>query len=300
MRDELQPVLVATRPLADRFAVAGKRIYLVGGIVRDLLAGRSIDRPDIDLTTDARPEETKELLSDWADAVWTQGERFGTIGAKKDGRTFEITTHRADAYGPDSRKPEVVFADAVEADLSRRDFTVNAMALTLPEPELIDPFDGRSDLLSAKRLRTPLEPEVSFTDDPLRMLRAARFIAGYDLIPEPGLVAAVERLAHRLEIVSAERVRDELDKLLVVTTLPRGSGSCTTEVSSPSSCPRYPACASSRTRSITTRTCSRTRSQSCATFRSRRKTANPTRSPVSQRCCMTSASPRRARSGSTV
>ena len=222
MRDELQPVLVATRPLADRFAVAGKRIYLVGGIVRDLLAGRSIDRPDIDLTTDARPEETKELLSDWADAVWTQGERFGTIGAKKDGRTFEITTHRADAYGPDSRKPEVTFADAVEADLSRRDFTVNAMALTLPEPELIDPFDGRSDLLSAKRLRTPLEPEVSFTDDPLRMLRAARFIAGYDLIPEPGLVAAVERLAHRLEIVSAERVRDELDKLLVVDDPSKG------------------------------------------------------------------------------
>ena len=216
MRDELEPVLVATRPLADRFTAAGKRIYLVGGIVRDLLAGRSIDRPDIDITTDARPEETKALISDWADAVWTQGERFGTIGAKHDGRTFEITTHRADAYGPDSRKPDVTFADAVEADLSRRDFTVNAMALTLPEPELIDPFDGRSDLLSAMRLRTPLAPEVSFTDDPLRMLRAARFIAGYGLIPEPGLVDAVTELAHRLEIVSAERVRDELDKLLVV------------------------------------------------------------------------------------
>jgi poly(A) polymerase len=216
MRDELEPVLVATRPLADRFTAAGKRIYLVGGIVRDLLAGRSIDRPDIDITTDARPEETKELISDWADAVWTQGERFGTIGAKHDGRTFEITTHRADAYGPDSRKPDVTFADAVEADLSRRDFTVNAMALTLPEPELIDPFDGRSDLLSAMRLRTPLAPELSFTDDPLRMLRAARFIAGYGLIPEPALIDAVTELAHRLEIVSAERVRDELDKLLVV------------------------------------------------------------------------------------
>jgi poly(A) polymerase len=215
-RDELEPVLVATRPLADRFELAGRRIYLVGGIVRDLLVGRSIDRPDIDLTTDARPEETKELISDWADAVWTQGERFGTIGAKKEGRTFEITTHRADAYGPDSRKPDVVFADAVEADLSRRDFTVNAMALTLPEPELIDPFDGRSDLLSALRLRTPLAPELSFSDDPLRMLRAARFIAGYGLIPEPELIDAVTQLAHRLEIVSAERVRDELDKLLVV------------------------------------------------------------------------------------
>jgi poly(A) polymerase len=216
MRAQLEPVLAEARPLADRFEAAGKRIYLVGGIVRDLLAGRSIERPDIDLTTDARPEETKELLAGWADAVWTQGERFGTIGAKKDGREFEITTHRAEAYAPDSRKPEVVFADAIEADLSRRDFTVNAMALTLPEPELIDPFDGRTDLLVDHRLRTPLEPDISFTDDPLRMLRAARFIAGYGLAPDAALIAAVERLAHRLEIVSAERIRDELDKLMVV------------------------------------------------------------------------------------
>lgn len=184
--------------------------------MRDLLVGRELgaDR-DIDLTTDARPEQTKQLVRDLADAVWTQGERFGTIGVKRGEWTFEITTHRAEAYVPDSRKPDVRFADAVESDLSRRDFTVNAMALALPEPELIDPFDGAADL-AASRLRTPLSPEESFADDPLRMLRAARFIAGYGLRPVPELTAAVERMHHRLAIVSAERIRDELDKLLVV------------------------------------------------------------------------------------
>jgi poly(A) polymerase len=216
IHERLRPVLEATRPLAERFAAADKQLYLVGGIVRDLLAGREIERPDIDLTTDARPEDTKRILEGWADAVWTQGERFGTIGAKRDGRTFEITTHRAEAYDPGSRKPDVAFGDEIEADLSRRDFTVNAMALALPEPRLIDPFDGRNDLLVDKRLRTPLAPEVSFSDDPLRMLRAARFIAGYSLVPEPALVHAVEAHRERLEIVSAERIRDELDKLLVV------------------------------------------------------------------------------------
>jgi poly(A) polymerase len=216
IHERLRPVLEATRPLAERFAAADKQLYLVGGIVRDLLAGREIERPDIDLTTDARPEDTKHILEGWADAVWTQGERFGTIGAKRDGRTFEITTHRAEAYDPGSRKPDVAFGDEIEADLSRRDFTVNAMALALPEPRLIDPFDGRSDLLVDKCLRTPLAPEVSFSDDPLRMLRAARFIAGYGLVPEPALVRAVETHRERLEIVSAERIRDELDKLLVV------------------------------------------------------------------------------------
>ena len=216
IKDQLAPVLAETRELAERFMAAGHRLYLVGGIVRDLLAGRSIDRPDFDLTTDARPSATKRLLDGWADAVWTQGERFGTIGAKRGGRAFEITTHRAEVYEPSSRKPEVEFADAIEADLSRRDFTVNAMALTLPDPTLIDPFDGRHDLLVDRRLRTPLAPEVSFTDDPLRMLRAARFIAGYGLEPDDELVSAIGTLASRLEIVSAERIRDELDKLIVV------------------------------------------------------------------------------------
>jgi poly(A) polymerase len=210
-----QPVLDEARPLAERFEAAGKRVYLVGGIVRDLLVGRDRDAPDLDLTTDARPDEIKRIVSDWADALWTQGERFGTIGVKKGDRIFEITTHRAEVYTPDSRKPEVRFADAIEADLSRRDFTVNAMAVALPEVRLIDPFDGAGDL-AASRLRTPLDPETSFSDDPLRMMRAARFIAGYGLKPDDELVAAVERMHDRLAIVSAERVRDELDKLLVV------------------------------------------------------------------------------------
>jgi poly(A) polymerase len=147
--------------------------------------------------------------------VWTQGKRFGTIGAVKDGRRYEVTTHRAEAYTPDSRKPEVAFGDDIEADLSRRDFTVNAMALALPLLELLDPFGGTADL-AGRRLRTPLSPDESFTDDPLRMLRAARFIAGYGLEPDAAVVDAVERLRSRLEIVSAERIRDELDKLLVV------------------------------------------------------------------------------------
>ncbi|MDZ7677604.1 MAG: CCA tRNA nucleotidyltransferase [Acidimicrobiales bacterium] len=210
-----QPVLDESRPVAERFAAAGKRIYLVGGIVRDLLLGKELREPDFDFTTDARPDETKQLLAGFADAVWDQGERFGTIGAKVGGRTFEITTHRAEAYRPDSRKPQVEFSDAIEADLSRRDFTVNAMALSLPEPELVDPYGGASDLAQS-RLRTPSGPQVSFSDDPLRMMRAARFIAGYGLSPEEGLVEAVVSMRDRLEIVAAERIRDELDKLLVV------------------------------------------------------------------------------------
>ena len=170
---------------------------------------------DLDFTTDARPDDIERLLSGWADAIWTQGKRFGTIGAVKGDRRYEITTHRAEAYRPDSRKPDVAFADAIEADLSRRDFTVNAMALALPDLRLVDPHGGTADL-AAHRLRTPLSPEESFNDDPLRMLRAARFIAGYGLQPVPELVEAVTKLRGRLQIVSAERIRDELDKLLVV------------------------------------------------------------------------------------
>ncbi len=211
----LQPVLDQVRPLADAFDAAGHRLYLVGGIVRDQLLGRPLAGGDIDLTTDARPEQIAALVGPLAESVWTQGARFGTIGARVGGSDFEITTHRAEAYRPDSRKPDVVFADAVEADLSRRDFTVNAMALTLPEPVLVDPFEGAADL-AAGRLRTPLAPEESFTDDPLRMLRAARFLAGYGLVPDDDVVGAVIEHAHRLSIVSAERIRDELDKLIVV------------------------------------------------------------------------------------
>ena len=209
-------MLDRTAPLAERFTASGHRLYLVGGVVRDLLLGRDMsDGRDIDLTTDALPADTKRLLKGWADSVWTQGERFGTIGCQKDGWTFEITTHRAEAYDADSRKPEVVFSDVIDSDLSRRDFTVNAMALSLPDPELIDPFGGAADL-AALRLRTPLSPQESFSDDPLRMLRAARFIAGYGLEADAELREAVEAMADRLEIVSAERIRDEFDKLMMV------------------------------------------------------------------------------------
>jgi poly(A) polymerase len=213
--ERLQPILEQVRPLAERFDAAGHRLYLVGGIVRDLVLGRSTHQADIDLTTDARPETTRRLVEGAVDAVWNQGQAFGTIGAKRGDVVFEITTHRAEAYRSDSRKPEVTFSDDVAVDLSRRDFTVNAMALRLPDLELIDPYGGVDDL-AAGRLRTPLAPDESFSDDPLRMLRAARFIAGYGLQPEPGLVEAVERLRGRLAIVSAERIRDELSKLMVV------------------------------------------------------------------------------------
>ncbi|MFK8023034.1 MAG: CCA tRNA nucleotidyltransferase [Ilumatobacter sp.] len=226
--ERFTPVLRELAPLAERFGAAGHRLYLVGGTVRDLLVDSGRSDFDLDLTTDARPPEIKACPEGWADAIWTQGERFGTIGAlKRDGgveaesleRTYEITTFRAEAYTDESRKPHVVYADDIEADLSRRDFTVNAMALELTgdggAPELVDPFDGAVDLVQ-RTLRTPLGPEVSFSDDPLRMLRAARFIARYQLQPTDALVAACREMAPRLDIVSAERVRDELDKLIVV------------------------------------------------------------------------------------
>ena len=214
--ERFAPLLAELSPLADRFRGAGRRLYLVGGTVRDLLVGRE-GGGDVDATTDARPDEIKSILEGWADALWTQGERFGTIGARRGDRDYEITTHRAEAYEPESRKPNVVFADAIEVDLSRRDFTVNAMALELTSdaPTLVDPFGGAADL-AAHVLRSPIPPEESFSDDPLRMLRAARFLSGYQLEPVPELVNAVTAMHHRLSIVSAERIRDELDKLLVV------------------------------------------------------------------------------------
>jgi poly(A) polymerase len=213
--ERLRPVLDIAIELAQLFEDAGTRLYLVGGVVRDALLDQLSPGSDLDFTTDALPSLTEQVLSSWADSVWTQGKRFGTIGAAKGGRRVEVTTHRAEEYAAGSRKPEVAFSTALEADLSRRDFTVNAMALSLPDLQLVDPFDGVADL-AARRLRTPLPADLSFTDDPLRMLRAARFIAGYGLQPEPELLEAVTRLRGRLDIVSDERVRDELDKLLVV------------------------------------------------------------------------------------
>lgn len=214
--DRFAPVLDELAPLTQRFADAGHRLYLVGGTVRDLLVDTGRDDFDLDLTTDARPEQIKACLAGWATAVWTQGERFGTIGAKVGDRVYEITTFRAESYADDSRKPHVTYADDVETDLGRRDFTVNAMALELTggdTPTLVDPHGGAVDLMQ-QVLRTPLGPEISFSDDPLRMLRAARFISRYELKPTAELVEAVEQMSGRLEIVSAERIRDEFDKLM--------------------------------------------------------------------------------------
>jgi poly(A) polymerase len=213
--DRLRPLVQETEEIAARFQRAGYRLYLVGGVLRDALLGRVPDTHDLDFTTNARPDEIERVVAGWADTRWSQGKRFGTIGLSKGSQVMEITTHRGEAYRPDSRKPNVVFADSIETDLSRRDFTINAMALALPDLALIDPFNGLTDLAS-HRLRTPLVPDESFTDDPLRMLRAARFIAGYRLVPAPDLVNAVPRLRTRLDIVSRERIRDELDKLLMV------------------------------------------------------------------------------------
>jgi len=223
--ERLRPLVDATADLSERFRSAGHTLYLVGGSVRDAIvadgdpAGAVVagdgERPDLDFTTDARPDDIEALLRGWADAVWTQGKRFGTIACLRGDQKYEITTHRAEAYHPDSRKPEVAFGDRIEDDLARRDFTVNAMALRLPELELIDPFGGLVDL-AEHRLRTPLDPEVSFADDPLRMLRAARFLAKLDLEPTAELVAAVREGHGRLAIVSAERIRDELDKIMVL------------------------------------------------------------------------------------
>jgi poly(A) polymerase len=201
-----------TQELARLFRDAGYRCYMVGGSVRDAF----LDRPltDVDVTTDARPDTVEAIVRPWADSVWLQGQRFGTVGCSKRGEMFEITTFRADVYHAESRKPEVEFADDIETDLSRRDFTVNAMALALEEPTLVDPYGGLTDL-AAHRLRTPLSPEVSFEDDPLRMLRAARFTATLGMRPVDDVVRAIAEMRERLEIVSAERIRDELSKLVV-------------------------------------------------------------------------------------
>ena len=202
-------------PITAAFRAAGRRLYIVGGTVRDLLLGRDTSQLDFDFTTDARPDQVKALLGGLVDSLWTQGERFGTIAALRGSRSLEITTHRAEAYDPDSRKPEVKFSDSIDTDLVRRDFTFNAMALelTADTPQLVDPYGGLDDLM-ARRLRTPLSPEESFSDDPLRMLRAARFIATLSVTPDDALVHAVKAMNERLQIVSAERVRDEFDRMM--------------------------------------------------------------------------------------
>lgn len=201
--------------LARRFAAGGHDLFLVGGSVRDALLGRFRCDEEHDFATGARPAEVRRLVADWADEVYTVGEAFGTVGVLKDGARLEITTFRAEVYRNDSRKPVVRFSADLETDLSRRDFTVNATALRLvPGPEIIDPYGGLADL-GAGLLRTPLDPGIAFEDDPLRMLRLFRFVSVLGFRASDDAVAAVRAMRERLAIVSAERVRDELDKLVV-------------------------------------------------------------------------------------
>ena len=201
----------AVSRLAAAFSAAGHELALVGGSVRDAFLGR--DLTDLDFTTSARPDDILALVTPISDAQWDVGRDFGTIAARVTGLTVEITTYRADAYDGETRKPIVQFGDTLEDDLVRRDFTVNAMALRLPERQLVDPWGGLDDLL-ARRLSTPGAPEVSFGDDPLRMLRAARFTSQLGFTVAEETVRAMVDLAPRLEIVSVERVSDELSKLL--------------------------------------------------------------------------------------
>ncbi|MFF8384118.1 CCA tRNA nucleotidyltransferase [Streptomyces kanasensis] len=209
---ELLRVSPVADDLARRFQEAGFRLALVGGSVRDALLGRLGN--DLDFTTDARPQDVLRIIRPWAEAVWEVGIAFGTVGAQKDGYQIEVTTYRSEAYDRTSRKPEVSYGDSIEEDLVRRDFTVNAMAVALPEKEFIDPHGGLEDL-AGRVLRTPGTPEESFSDDPLRMMRAARFAAQLDFEVAPEVVSAMKGMAERLDIVSAERVRDELNKLVL-------------------------------------------------------------------------------------
>ncbi|HEY6793325.1 MAG TPA: CCA tRNA nucleotidyltransferase [Kineosporiaceae bacterium] len=205
----LDPVVLE---LGTRFARAGHELALVGGPVRDAVLGRPA--PDLDFATDARPDATQRLLAGWGDAHWDIGKEYGTIGARRGDVIVEVTTYRSERYDSSSRKPEVAFGDTLEGDLRRRDFTVNAMAVRLPSRTFVDPHDGLSDLVTGV-LRTPGTAEESFTDDPLRMMRAARFSAQLGLTPTMDVVAAMTGQARRLEIVAAERVRVELEKLLL-------------------------------------------------------------------------------------
>jgi poly(A) polymerase len=215
----LAPVLPLLTELGSRFADAGHEIALVGGPVRDAFLGR--ESPDLDLTTSASPEETEAILAAWANTHWDVGRAFGTIGARKGHHVVEVTTYRADAYDRVTRKPVVAFGDNLPDDLVRRDFAVNAMAMRLPSLEFVDPHHGLADL-AARILRTPAAPEVSFADDPLRMMRAARFVSQLGFTAAPEVVAAMTEMAPSLEIVSAERVRDELVKLIMGSAPRRG------------------------------------------------------------------------------
>ena len=203
-----------TNTLAAAFKEAGFKLALVGGPVRDAILGRLGN--DLDFTTNANPKDCEKILNKWADSVWDVGAAFGTIAGKKGEVTVEITTYRSESYKADSRKPVVEFGDNIEADLARRDFTINAMALelTTEKPTFIDLFNGVSDLQN-KLIKTPGKPEDSFSDDPLRMMRAARFMSQLDFTVDPAVIAAMKSMAKRLEIISSERIRDELIKTVM-------------------------------------------------------------------------------------
>ena len=198
--------------LGKRFGDAGFELSLVGGPVRDAFLGRKA--PDLDFTTDARPDDIIKVLKPYVDAHWDIGREFGTIGARVGEDQIEITTYRADKYEPESRKPEVAFGNSLDEDLFRRDFTINSMALRLPSKTFVDPFDGLKDLLAGV-IRTPGKPEDSFSDDPLRMMRGARFASQLGFEIEPATFDAMVAMAERIEIISAERVRDEIVKLML-------------------------------------------------------------------------------------
>ena len=200
--------------LASAFNAAGFKLALVGGPVRDAILGRLGN--DLDFTTDAKPAQTKKILESWADSVWEIGAEFGTIAARKGEIEVEITTYRSESYDPDSRKPDVQFGESIEADLKRRDFTINAMALelTTEPPTFIDLFNGITDLQN-KVIKTPGKPEDSFSDDPLRMMRAARFMSQLNFAVDPAVITAITNMADRLKIISAERIRDEFTKTLM-------------------------------------------------------------------------------------
>jgi poly(A) polymerase len=216
---ELRRIAPVTEELGARFTEAKEELALVGGPVRDAMLGRSHN--DLDFTTSARPETTERLVSGWADAVWDIGRAFGTIGCRKGEWQVEITTYRSEEYDPTSRKPVVDYGDTLSGDLGRRDFTVNAMAVSLPGNRFEDPYGGVVDLAHGL-LRTPGKPEDSFSDDPLRMMRAARFAAQLGFVVHDEVVAAMRSMADRIEIVSAERVRDELVKLVCAPHPRRG------------------------------------------------------------------------------
>ena len=204
----------AATSLATAFKAAGFKLALVGGPVRDAILGRLGN--DLDFTTNAHPKESEKILNKWADSVWDIGAAFGTVAGKKDEITVEITTYRSENYQKDSRKPAVEFGENIEGDLSRRDFTINAMALelTTDEPTFIDLFNGVEDLQN-KVIKTPGKPEDSFTDDPLRMMRAARFMSQLNFTIDQSVITAIKEMAHRLSIISGERVRDEFIKIIM-------------------------------------------------------------------------------------